>query len=73
MPDPRQIISTSISDLSHGITIAAGMMDTHGEDAAVAWFHEHERMPTHSADACLPLPTTRPMRLSVGWSAERSH
>jgi len=47
-----QTASASSSVLRHGVKITARMMDTHGEDAALAWFHEHELLPAHIEARC---------------------
>jgi hypothetical protein len=43
------------SEARHGIVVATRIADQHGEDVALLWFREHERLPLHTARDC-PMP-----------------
>ena len=47
-----QSASSSASAFRHGVKVTVRMMDTHGEEAALAWFHEHEQLPAHIEARC---------------------
>ena len=44
--------SSSGSAFRHGIKVTVRMMETHGEEAALAWFREHEQLPAHIDSKC---------------------
>jgi hypothetical protein len=47
-----QTNSSSGSAFRHSVKLTVRMMGTHGEDAALAWFHEHERLSAHIEAKC---------------------
>ena len=54
-------LSEPLSDRNVALALAVEMVDTHGQEAATAWFREHERLPTHTSGECPlkvpPLPS----------------
>ena len=48
----RLAASSSSSAFRHGIKVTIRMMDTDGEEVALAWFHEHEALPAHIEARC---------------------